>query len=585
MSEALSTNRALLAWVNTIAQHVLPERIHWCDGTKLERAEITQGMLSAGQLIELEPTARLRAFLHRTDPLDADGDEQLSFISTHKRVDAGPTNRWMGPDEAQGIVWPLFRGAMRGRALYVVPYLLGPPGSRFCRAAVQITDSPYIALSLGTMTRVGRLALDALEGALDFARGVHCEGDLRPERRFVVHFPDTADAWSIGSAHFDHALLSCGSQGLRLASARAREEGWLAERMSILAITNPEGRTHYVAAAIADGSAGRELDVVEPVLPGWSVERLSGDVSWMRPGDDGQLWAVNPECGLSDRITSLSAAQAKQLFGTSSKELILTNVALRAGRRAWWQELGPLHADEFVEDWRGEAWMPGHTRAPAAHPDARFILATHSPTGTAGRVHGPQGVPISGVVFCGRQSRSSPLVCEARSWRQGVYLGATLNRETDGTERAVYEPMAMFRSCGYNMGDYFAHWLSIGRKLTAPPKVFHINWFRSDGQGRRLWPGGAENVRVLKWMFERMDGTAFARATAVGLVPDLESLDLQGIDVPPDRLVQLFSGNQAALLRQAERSISFLGIFGDCLPSALLAEHRSYVRRLQESLH
>ncbi len=585
MSETVSANPALLAWVNTIAQHTLPTRVHWCDGTKLERAEITQAMLSAGKLIELEPTAHLRAFLHRSDRRDADTDEQLCFVSTHKRVDAGPSNRWLSPDEAQGIVWPLFRGAMRGRTLYVVPYLLGPPGSRFCRAAVEITDSPYVALSLGSMTRTGRIALDALDGALDFARGVHCVGDLSPERRFVVHLPDRAEAWSIGSANLGHALLSSGGQGLRLASARAREEGWLAERMSIFAITNPEGRTHYMAAAIADGSEGRELDLEEAVLSGWRVERLGGDVSWMRPADDGRLWAVNPECGRSERVAHLNAKRAKQLFGPSSKELILTNVALRGGRRAWWQELAPLHADEFVEDWQGEAWTSSNARAPAAHPEARYVLAPRSLTGTAGRVHAAQGVPISGVLFCGRQARSSPLVCEARSWRQGVYFGATLNRETDGTECAVHDPMAMLASCGYNMGDYLAHWLSIGRKLTAPPKVFHVNWFRSDGQGRRLWPGGAENVRVLKWIFERMDGTAFARSTAAGLVPDLESLDLRGIDLPPDRLVQLFSGNQAALLRQAERSIAFLGIFGDCLPSALLAEHRSLVRRLQESLH
>jgi phosphoenolpyruvate carboxykinase (GTP) len=585
MNERLSTNPALLAWVNTIAQHALPERVHWCDGTKLERAEIMHAMLTAGQLIELDPAAHPRSFLYRTDRHDADPDERLAFISTHKRVDAGPTNRWMSHDEAQSIVWPLFRGAMRGRTLYVVPYLLGPPGSRFCRAGVEITDSPYVALGLGTMTRTGRVALDMLEGALDFVRGVHSQGDLAPERRFVVHFPDTADAWAIGSANLGNALLSSGSQGLRLASARAREEGWLAEHMSIVAITNPEGRTHYVAAAIADGSAGHELALEQSALPGWTVERLSRDICWMRPGEDGQLWAVDPECGQSDRVAALSARGAQELLGPSSKELILTNVALRAGRRAWWEELGSLHADEFVEDWRGEAWKSRSSGEGAAHPDARYLLAPRSVTGKARGVHAPRGVPISGVILCGRQARSSPLICEARSWRQGVYFAATLNRQADGAHQAVHDPMAMLGACGYNMGDYFAHWLSIGRKLQAPPKVFHVNWFRSDLNGRRLWPGGAENIRVLKWIFERMDGTAFAQTAAVGFVPDLESLDLRGVDLPPDRLVQLFSGNQAALLRQAEHAISFLGIFGDCLPSALLAEHRSLVRRLQESLH
>jgi phosphoenolpyruvate carboxykinase (GTP) len=585
MNEELSTNPALLAWVNTVAQHALPQRIKWCDGTKLERAELVQSMLSARQLIELEPAQHPRSFLYRTDEHDAAPDEQLTFISAHKRVDAGPTNRWLSPEEAQSIVWPLFRGAMRGRTLYVVPYLLGPPNSRFCRAGVQLTDSPYIALTLGTMARVGLIALDVLDNSLDFARAVHSQGDLSPERRFVVHFPDIADAWSIGSVNWGNALLSSGSQGLRLASVRAHEEGWLAEHMSILAITNPEGRAHYVAAAIADGSAGEELALDESSLRGWTVKRVTRDACWMRPESDGQLWAVSPELGVSGNIAALGTQDRNQLWGASTSDVILTNVALRAGQRPWWEELGPLHADEFVEDWRGQAWSPSGARGRAAHAQARYAFVPRSVSGKAGRVHSPRGVPISGIILCGRQARSSPLVCEARSWRQGVYFGATLNREADGDQHLVHDPMAMLGSCGYNMGDYLSHWLAIGRKLQAPPKVFGVNWFRRDVNGRRLWPGGAENIRILKWIFERMDGTAFAQSAAVGLIPDLESLDLQGLDLPPDRLAQLFANNQAALLRQAERTISFLGIFGDCLPSALLAEHRSLVRRLQESLH
>jgi phosphoenolpyruvate carboxykinase (GTP) len=578
MTGPLSANPALLTWVRTVAEYTEPDRIHWCVGTSAERAEISKAMVEAGQLLQLDPDGHPRSFVHRTHPTDAEPAATCNLVSTHKAIDAGPTNSWLSRDEAHSSVWPMFRGSMRGRTMYVVPYALGPLQSSFLSIGVQLTDSPYIVLCLGLMNRMGRAVLDRLGDARKFVRGVHSTGDLTPERRCLVHLPDIAEAWSIGSANPANAMLSRSSHCLRIASVRAREEGWLAEHMSLLGVTNPEGQTQYIAAVASSERERAELSPAASSLQGWKVELLGRDVCWMRPGSDGRLWAVNPESGIYDSVTSLGTAS-----DPPSRDVIFTNVAMLPGGRAWWEGLEALDLNERVVDWRGMPWSPRAPLSRAAHPRATFMTTRRGhPAASSER---NQGVPIAAILFCGGHARSLPLVYEARTWRHGVFVGATLTSETDNADTPRHDPFGMRDYCGYNVGDYLDHWFAVGRKLNRPPKFFHVNWFRTSGDGRRLWPGGAENIRVLKWILERADGAASARESSLGYVPTEQSLDMVGLDLPQDRLLQLLTGNQPALLRQAGRSLEFLTKFRAQLPAGILTEHRSLIRRLQEFLH
>jgi phosphoenolpyruvate carboxykinase (GTP) len=409
-------------------------------------------------------------------------------------------------------------------------------------------------------------------------------GDLSPERRFVVHFPEIAESWAIGSANAANALLSKSSHSLRIASVQAREDGWLAEHMALLAVTNPAGQTQYIAAVAPTTRDRAELAGFTPNLPGWKLELLGNDVCWMRPGNDGQLWAMNPEAGLCDAVTSLDKAAAAAL-SSSSNDVLFTNTALLREGSVWWEGLESLDLNERVDDWRGMPWSPRATMSPAAHPRATFMIARRGLARGSASVERNQGVPVSAILLCGGHARSLPLVCEARTWRHGVFMGATLTSEKGSADKPWHDPFGMRDHCGYNLGDYLDHWLAVGRKLNRPPKFFQVNWFRTSAEGRRLWPGGADNIRVLKWILERVDGTASARDSSLGYVPTDDSLELSGFDLPQDRLLQLLSGNQSALLRQAGRAMEFLGRFREQLPAALLTEHRSLIRRLQESLH
>jgi phosphoenolpyruvate carboxykinase (GTP) len=579
-----SSNPALLAWVRTVAQHAEPDRIRWCDGTDAERAELAHSMLATGELLELNPDAYPRSFARRTHPSDAEPIAAGDFVATHKPVDAGPTNNWLSRDEAHSTLWPSFRGSMRGRTMYVVPYALGPLHSRFTSLGVQLTDSPYIVLCLGLMNQMGRAVLDRLGHARKFVRGVHCTAALSPEQRFLVHFPDLAEAWLLGSTNPESAMLSKSSHSLRIASVQAREEGWLAEHMSLLAVTDPGGRTRYIAAVASSARERAELSSTTLSFAGWKVESLGRDVCWMRPGDDGQLWAINPESGICDGVQSLRRAGVAELE-LPSADALFSNVALRTGGRVWWEGLEPLELDETVLDWRGAPWSSRMAWTSAAHPRATFIGPRRRPGHGSSAFERNQGVPISAILFCGGHARSLPLVYEARTWRHGVFMGATLTSETGDVDKPRHDPFGMRDHCGYNLGDYLEHWLAVGRKLNRPPKLFQVNWFRAGADGRRLWPGGAENIRVLKWVLERADGAVSARETSLGYVPTDDSLELTGLDLAPDRVAQALAGNQPALLRQAVQSVEFLGRFRAQLPAAVLSEHRALIRRLQESLH
>jgi phosphoenolpyruvate carboxykinase (GTP) len=586
----LSENAALDAWIQSVAEHTRPARVHWCDGSDEERAALERQMVADGSLMELDPRAHPRSFLHRSAPTDVARTEHLTFISTPSPDDVGPTNHWMSREDAQKRVWSLFAGAMAGRTMYVVPYLMGPAGSSFSRVGVQITDSPYVVLSLRIMTRMGRVALQQLGLSDDFVRGTHSLGDLSPERRFIVHFPETLEIWSVGSGYGGNALLSKKCHALRIASVQARKEGWLAEHMTVLGLTSPEGRTHYIAAAFPSACGKTNLAMLVPSLPGWKVDTVGDDICWMFPGADGRLWAINPENGMFGVAPGTSRKTNPSAVESLSHDVIFTNVALRSGMRVWWEGHSSLDAGEVLRDWRGEDWTAGAATTPAAHPNSRFTVALGQCPSAKGSFDLSSGVPISAILFGGRRAKLAPLVYEARSWRHGVHVGATMVSETTAAATGAVgvprnDPMAMLPFCGYNMGDYFAHWLAVGKKLGHPPKIFHVNWFRTGEDGRPLWPGFGDNIRVLKWIVERVEGRAAARETAIGHIPHEDSLDLSGLDLPRGRLHRLLAVDGGAWLQEAGRSLGFLGQFASRLPEGLLAEHRSLLRRLYVSIH
>ncbi len=589
MSEVLPANQALRAWVQAVADHTQPKRIHYCTGSEAERAAIERELVAAGTLLALDPKVHPGSFLARSDPSDVARTEHLTFISTEHAVDAGPNNNWMSEADANKRVWPLFAGAMKGRTLYVVPYVMGPAGSGFSRVGVEITDSPYVVLNMRIMTRMGKVALDQLGNSDTFVRGLHSLGDLSPDRRFIVHFPQRREIWSIGSGYGGNALLSKKCHALRIASVQAREEGWLAEHMLILGLTSAEGRTHYVAAAFPSACGKTNLAMLVPSLPGWKVDTVGDDICWMQPGADGRLWAVNPEYGMFGVAPGTSLKTNPNAMHSLSHDVIFTNVALREGQRAWWEGMSKLDDHEVLQDWRGAAWRPGSTTT-AAHPNSRFTVALRQCPSTTDTYELSTGVPISAIIFGGRRSKLAPLVYEARSWRHGVYVGATMVSETTAAATGAVgvprnDPMAMLPFCGYNMGDYFGHWLNLEKKLTRAPKIFHVNWFRTGDDGRFLWPGFGDNVRVLKWILERVDGTATAQDAAIGLVPQRDAIDVRGLDLSSDQLFQLLAVDGGAWLQEAGRALEFLGRFGQRLPAALLDEHASLVKRLHDSLH
>ena len=581
-------NESLQTWVRTIAAYTKPERIHYCDGSEAERAELIALMCAEGTLIALNAEKNPRSYLHRSNPNDVARTEHLTFISTPMREAVGPTNNWMSADEAQTRVWPLFAGCMQGRTMFVVPYLMGPKGSPASAVGIQLTDSPYVVASLGTMTRMGRVALETLGHGADFVRGVHSLGDLSPDRRYVVHFPDTETIWSIGSGYGGNALLSKKCHALRIASVQGSKGGWLAEHMLIVGVTNPEGAKHYIAAAFPSACGKTNLAMLVPSLPGWQIETVGDDICWMHVGSDGRLWAINPEAGMFGVAPGTSLSTNPNAIRSLDHDVIFTNIALRADGTPWWEGKSPLDEDEVLQDWRGESWSPG-SATPAAHPNSRFTVALTQCPSVTGSFDDARGVPISAIVFGGRRAKVAPLVYEARTWDHGVYVGATMASETTAAATGAQgvlrnDPMAMLPFCGYNMGDYFQHWLTVGAKLKRPPKIFHVNWFRKGPDGKFLWPGYGENIRVLDWIVRRVEGIAGAQETPIGRVPNEGSLNLNGLGISPQAARNLVDVDAAAWLADAERTVDFLALFKTSLPSALLREHQTVLALLSRAL-
>ncbi len=579
---------ALNRWVDDVARLTQPDRIHWCDGSEAELGLLTGQMLERGDLIRLNPETHPNCFLHRSDPRDVARVEHLTFVCTREREDAGPNNHWMDPAEAHAKMDALFAGSMRGRTLYVVPYCMGPIHSPYARCGVEITDSPYVVANMRVMTRMGAQALARIEREGTFVKGLHCTGELDPDRRFIMHFPEELTIKSFGSGYGGNALLGKKCHALRIASWQAREEGWLAEHMLIVGIRNPAGQTRYVAAAFPSACGKTNLAMLIPPKAyreaGWEVSTVGDDICWMQPGPDGRLWAINPEAGFFGVAPGTSSKTNPNALAMLHRDAIFTNVALTADDQPWWEG---LDSGTPACDWQGRPHDPAN--GPAAHPNSRFTVSIKACPSVSPEFDNPAGVPIDAIVFGGRRESLVPLVMEARDWRHGVLLGAAMASETTAAATGAVgvvrrDSMAMKPFCGYNFADYFAHWLSMPSRATRLPKIFHVNWFRKGTDGRFLWPGFGENMRVLEWICGRCDGTASAVETPVGLLPRLQDLNLAGLDLPAAQLDALLMVDAEGFHAEYEAIGGYLDEFGSRLPAELRDEHARVLAALAEAV-
>jgi len=579
-------------WVEEIAAITTPDRIYWCNGSEEERKQLTAEAVKTGVLIELNQQKLPGCYLHRSHPSDVARSEHLTFICSRRKDDCGPTNNWMAPAEAREKVGALFKGSMKGRTMYVVPFLMGPPGSAFSKVGIEITDSVYVALNMRIMTRMGDVALEHLHShGGEFTKCLHGLGDLSPDKRYILHFPEDNEIWSIGSGYGGNALLGKKCLALRIASSLACREGWLAEHMLILGVKTPKGDTHYVTGAFPSSCGKTNLAMLVPPAPlrdeGWQVWTVGDDISWLRPGTDGRLWAVNPEAGFFGVVPGTSSKTNPNAMATIAKNTIYTNVALRPDGTVWWEG----HDDpppEHALDWQGNPWTP-QSGTPAAHPNSRFTAPASQCPSIAPNWEDPAGVPISAILFGARRQRVVPLVYQAMSWQHGVFLGATLSSETTAAAAGKVgllrrDPMAMLPFCGYNMGDYWGHWLKVGEKLTNPPKVFRVNWFRTGDNGKFLWPGFGDNLRVLAWVIDRCTGSGEAERTFLGWVPTRRAIDRTGIDVSDTTMDQLLHVDRIDWIDAVSAQSMFFERFGERLPEPIREEHDALARRVSTAL-
>jgi phosphoenolpyruvate carboxykinase (GTP) len=578
-------NRALADWVEEIARTTQPDRIHWCDGSNAENTMLERQMLADGTLEKLNSKTHPGCYLHRSHPSDVARTEHLTFICTETQADAGPTNNWMSPTDARRKVWPLFEGAMRGRTLYVVPYLMGPESSPYRKVGIEITDSAYVVVSMRIMTRMGKVALDRLGASPDFVKGLHSLGDLSPERRFICHFPDKREIWSVGSGYGGNALLSKKCFALRIAGVQARDEGWLAEHMLILGLEDPKGNTTYIAAAFPSACGKTNLAMLVPPLSqaGYKVWTLGDDIAWLRPGPDGRLWAINPENGFFGVAPGTNAETNPNAMATIAHDAIFTNVALTQDRQPWWEGLGKPPAN--LTDWRGQPWDPAGGEK-AAHPNSRFTASVRQCPSFSPKFDEPQGVPISAIIFGGRRASLVPLVYQAFDWAHGVLVGSMLSSETTAAATGKTgvlrrDPMAMLPFCGYNMGDYFGHWLRIGKQLKQPPAIFNVNWFRRGPKNEFLWPGYGENLRVLRWIVERARGEGRAVETPIGFVPSADGVDTRGLDVAAATMQELLHVDAASWKQETQDVQTYLQGLGERVPAELLEQLRRVRQHLE----
>jgi len=578
-------NIHLKNWVNEVARMTRPDRVVLCDGSEQENHRLTEEALAAGVLTRLNVQKVPNGYLHRSHPNDVARVEHLTFICSRNRDDAGPTNNWMAPQEAYSKLGKLFEGAMKGRTMYVIPYVMGPLGSPFAKIGIEITDSVYVVLNMRIMTRMGKPALDMLGDRDDFNRGLHSVGDLNPERRFICHFPEDNTIWSIGSGYGGNALLGKKCLSLRIGSYLGRTEGWLAEHMLILGVESPEGQMTYVAAAFPSACGKTNFAMMVPTkrFEGWKIRTVGDDIAWMHVGPDGRLWAVNPEAGYFGVVPGTNYKSNPNAMKMISHDTIFTNVALTPDGDVWWEGKDGDPPQDAI-DWKGQKWTPASPEK-AAHPNSRFTSPMTNNPALSKQVNDPEGVPISAIIFGGRRSTTVPLVLQSFNWTHGVFLGATMGSETTAAATGKVgvvrrDPMAMLPFCGYNMGDYFQHWLDMQWKIQNPPKIFQVNWFRKGKNGKFLWPGYGENMRVLKWIIDRAQGKVSGQETVIGWVPKAGDLDLSGLDVPPEDVNEATSINLDEWRSELQSQEEFFEKFGDRMPQALQLQRKLLLSRL-----
>ena len=581
-----STLEALEQWVNEVAALTRPDQIHWCDGSDAEYRSLVDQMLQTGDLIELNQLTHPGCYLHRSSTSDVARVEHLTFVCHTDEQNSGPNNHWMAPAEAHAKIDALFDGCMAGRTLYVIPYCMGPIDSPLARCGVEITDSPYVVANMRIMTRMGAAAQARIEREGHFIKGLHSTGELDPDRRFIMHFPEELTIKSYGSGYGGNALLGKKCHALRIASNQARTEGWLAEHMLIVGIENPQGQTHYIAAAFPSACGKTNLAMLIPPegyrQDGWKVWTIGDDICWMRPGEDGRLYAINPEAGFFGVAPGTSDSSNPNALATIAHDTIYTNVAVTADNQPWWEGL----PGNPVTDWQGRPYDAAN--GPAAHPNSRFTVAAKQCPTWSKQAEAPQGVPISAIVFGGRRPSLLPLVMEARDWTHGVLMGAAMGSETTAAATGEVgvlrrDSMAMKPFCGYHYGDYFAHWLSFDQTASRLPKVFHVNWFRKGADGKFLWPGFGDNLRVLQWMIDRVDGRVAGTETAIGTLPQASELNLDGLKLDRAHLDELLEVDNAAWQDELAAIGQYLDTFAPRLPERLRKEQERVAQALADA--
>ncbi|MGV3619438.1 MAG: phosphoenolpyruvate carboxykinase (GTP) [Archangium sp.] len=585
VSTNLTTNKHLLSWVEEMAAMCEPDEIVFCDGSEEERKRLTDYAVSKGILQPLNQEKHPGCYLHRSNSNDVARVEHLTFICTPNKDDAGPTNNWKAPEQAYSELRGWFKGSMKGRTMYVVPYCMGPLGSEHSKIGIELTDSVYVVLNMQIMTRMGKAALDMLGESNDFNRGLHCTGDLSPDRRSICHFPQDNAIWSFGSGYGGNALLGKKCLALRIGSYLGKKEGWLAEHMLILGVEDPDGNKTYVAAAFPSACGKTNFAMMIPPrrFDGWRVYTVGDDIAWLRVGEDGRLWAVNPENGYFGVAPGTNMKSNPNAMKTISKNTIFTNVAVTKNGEVWWEGLDGEVPEELT-DWKGQPWKKGSTEK-AAHPNSRFTAPAANNPILSSHVNDPRGVPISAIIFGGRRSNTVPLVMQSFNWAHGVYLGSTMASETTaaavGQQGVVRrDPMAMLPFAGYNVADYFQHWLEMQKRVPYPPKIFMVNWFRKSKDGKFLWPGFGDNMRVLKWILDRAQGKVGAQETMFGWVPKQGHIDLSGLEISPDTVDEATHIDEGEWKTELESQKSFFEQFGDRMPKTLELIRQQLLSRL-----
>jgi phosphoenolpyruvate carboxykinase (GTP) len=576
---------ALQDWVDSVARLTQPEDIHWCSGSESEYKRLVNQMNRTGELVELDQETYPHCYLHRSHPSDVARVEHLTYVCTKTRADAGSNNNWLDPEEAHRTIDSLFEGVMQGRTMYVIPYCMGPIDSPYARLGVEITDSAYVVINMKLMTRMGAAALARIEKEGQFVKGLHSTGDLDPDKRFIMHFPEELQIKSIGSGYGGNALLGKKCHALRIASWQARQEGWLAEHMMIVGVESPDGDTHYIACAFPSACGKTNLAMLVPPesQAGWKIWTLGDDIAWMHLDHEGRLRAINPEAGYFGVVPGTNAKTNRNAFDMIRSDTIFTNVALTAENQPWWED---KKVGKPAVDWQGRRYESGN--GPAAHPNSRFTVSAKKNPSYSTLTEAPEGVPIAALVFGGRRKELAPLVYEAANWPHGVLVGAGVASETTAAASGAVgvirrDPMAMKPFCGYNFADYWAHWLSFADRSDQLPKIFHVNWFRQDSAGRFLWPGFGENLRVLRWIIDRCENRVGARETPIGLLPHADDIDTRGLEVNEETMRALLAVNVEQWKHEMDSIGSYLSGFGDRLPAQLKREHEKVVSALRDA--